>query len=301
MSEKCQTCPSSTCSAKERRDGENDQAYQLRQRMAERMCAVHHKVLVLSGKGGVGKTTVAVNIAAALARAGKRVGLLDADMHGPSVPRLLGLEGREAVVKDGAVVPVEAEGGLKVMSIGFLLGREPDTAIIWRGPVKIGLIRQFLADVAWGELDYLVIDCPPGTGDEPITLVQSLEDAVGAVVVTTPQEVAVSDVRRSLRFCQKVGLKVLGIVENMSGFLCPHCGERVDIFRSGGGRRLAKATGVPFLGAIPVEPDITIASDVGKPYVNLGANSPASRAFDEVVSSILKLDDGLATAQGESA
>ena len=291
MSEKCQTCPSTSCSAKEKRPGENDQAYELRQRLRARMCLVRHKILVLSGKGGVGKSTVAVNIAAALQRAGKRVGLLDTDMHGPSIPRLMGLEGHEAEVKDGAVVPLEAEGGIKVMSLGFLLGREPDTAVIWRGPVKVGLIRQFLADVNWGELDYLVVDLPPGTGDEPITLVQSLEDADGAVVVTTPQEVAISDVRRSLRFCKKVGLKVLGLIENMSRFVCPHCGERADIFRSGGGKRLAQNAGVPFLGAIPLEPEITLASDIGRPYVNLDKDSAAARAYEEIVRPILALDN----------
>jgi Mrp family chromosome partitioning ATPase len=262
------------------------------------MCAVRHKLLVLSGKGGVGKSTVAVNIACALQLAGKRVGLLDADMHGPSIPRLLGLEGREAQVLDGAVIPIEA-GGLKVMSIGFLLGREPDTAVIWRGPVKIGIIRQFLADVAWGELDYLIIDCPPGTGDEPITLVQLLEDAAG-VVVTTPQELAVSDVRRSVRFCRKVGLSVLGVVENMSGFVCPGCGMSVDIFRSGGGRRLAEQTGVPFLGAIPVEPELALASDIGRPYVSLGKDSPTARAFEEIIRPILKLDEA-PSAESRSA
>lgn len=300
MSEKCQSCPTTSCSAKDRRPGENDQAFELRQRIRARMCRVRHKILVLSGKGGVGKSTVAVNIAAALARAGKRVGLLDCDMHGPSIPRLLGLQGHEAEVKDGAVVPVQSEGGLKVMSIGFLIGREPDTAVIWRGPVKIGLIRQFLADVNWGDLDYLVVDLPPGTGDEPITLVQTIEDADGAVVVTTPQEVAVSDVRRSLRFCQKVGLKVLGVVENMSGFICPHCGQKADIFRAGGGRRLAANAGVPFLGAIPLEPEITLASDVGKPYVGLGKDSPAARAYEEIIRPILALDEPpAAAAQGE--
>jgi Mrp family chromosome partitioning ATPase len=254
------------------------------------MCLIRHKIIVMSGKGGVGKSTVAVNIAADLQRSGKRVGLLDADLHGPSIPRLMGLEGHEAEVRDGAVVPIEADSGLKVMSIGFLIGRNPDTAVIWRGPVKIGIIRQFLADVAWGELDYLVIDCPPGTGDEPMTLVQMLEEADGGVIVTTPQEVAVSDVRRSIGFCRKLGLKILGIVENMSGYVCPDCGKRVDIFRAGGGRRLAEQAGVPFLGAIPVEPDITVASDVGRPYVDLQKDSAAQRAFEEVIRPILKLD-----------
>jgi Mrp family chromosome partitioning ATPase len=294
VSEKCQTCPSTSCSAKEQRSGENDREYQMRQRIAQRMCHIRHKVLVLSGKGGVGKSTVAVNIAAALQRAGKRVGLLDSDIHGPSIPRLLGLEGHEAEVRDGAVWPLES-AGIKVMSIGFLIGRTPDTAVIWRGPVKIGLIRQFLADVARGDLDYLIIDCPPGTGDEPLTLVQQIGDAHG-VIVTTPQEVAITDVRRSIGFAQKLNLHLLGIVENMSGFVCPDCGKRVDIFRSGGGERLAKQTGVPFLGAIPIEPDVTVASDVGKPYVSLEKVGPTTEAFEALVRPILALDEEVKVA-----
>jgi ATP-binding protein involved in chromosome partitioning len=300
-SQKCQSCPSTSCSAKERRPGENERAFEMRQRLRQRMCLIRHKLLVLSGKGGVGKSTVAVNIAVALQQAGKRVGLLDADIHGPSIPRLLGLEGHEAEVRDGAVVPVEAAGGLKVMSIGFLLGREPDTAVIWRGPVKMGIIRQFLSDVAWGELDYLVVDCPPGTGDEPITLVQLLEDAAGAVIVTTPQELAVADVRRSVRFCRRVGLPVLGVVENMSGFVCPECGKQVDIFRSGGGRRLAGQVGVPFLGAIPVEPELVLASDIGRPYVGLGKDTATSRAFEQIIQPVLKLQERLSASQGDPA
>ncbi|MFH0809423.1 MAG: Mrp/NBP35 family ATP-binding protein [Pseudomonadota bacterium] len=300
MSEKCQSCSGTGCSVKERHTTENDRDFEMRQRLCQRMCVVRHKVIVMSGKGGVGKSTVAVNIASALRRNGKRVGLLDADLHGPSIPRLVGLEGHEAEVRDGALIPLETAGGLKVMSIGFLLGQDPETAVIWRGPVKIGVIRQFLSDVAWGELDYLIIDCPPGTGDEPMTLVQLLEGADGGVVVTTPQEVAISDVRRSVAFCRKVGLNVLGIVENMSGFVCPDCGKRVDIFRSGGGRRLAQTMGVPFLGAIPIDPDVTLASDAGRPYVELNADSAAAKAFEEVIQPILKLDDATKTKMGSA-
>jgi Mrp family chromosome partitioning ATPase/predicted Fe-Mo cluster-binding NifX family protein len=261
------------------------------ERLARRMGRIAHKVLVLSGKGGVGKSTVAVNLAAALREAGMRAGLLDVDVHGPSVPKLLGLDGVSISLGpesgDGEVsmLPVEADG-IEVMSVAFLLQGAGDP-VIWRGPMKHGAIGQLLGDTEWGELDWLVIDAPPGTGDEPLSVCQLVPDADGAVVVTTPQELSVADVRRSIGFCRQVGMKVLGVIENMSGFVCPKCGGRVDVFKTGGGRRLAEEMRVPFLGAVPLDPMIVGASDEGRPFVEQLRGSAAAEAFSGIVSAIL--------------
>jgi Mrp family chromosome partitioning ATPase/predicted Fe-Mo cluster-binding NifX family protein len=256
-------------------------------RLAHSLSQIRHTVLVLSGKGGVGKSTVAVNLAAALALAGKRVGLLDIDIHGPSIPTLLGLTSAETVMSDNAIAPLEI-GSLKVMSIAFLL-REPDQAIIWRGPMKMGVIRQFLSDVDWGELDYLVVDAPPGTGDEPLSICQLIGQADGAVIVTTPQEVALAAVRRSIGFCRQLAMPVLGVIENMSGFVCPHCATVTDIFTAGGGEQMAAKMGVPFLGRIPLDPAIGIAGDAGRPDLGTFSKRPSSQAFSKVIQPILEL------------
>jgi ATP-binding protein involved in chromosome partitioning len=252
---------------------------QIRQRMARIQC----KILVLSGKGGVGKSTVAVNLALSLSLAGKRTGLLDIDIHGPSVPKILNLEGKIVGGRPDAIQPVELGAHLKVMSIGFLLSSATD-AVIWRGPRKYHMVKQFLKDVAWGELDFLIIDSPPGTGDEPLAIIQLLEKADGAVVVTTPQEVALSDVRRGITFCRRLDLPVLGVLENMSGFICPRCGQRTDIFKSGGGARMAIAMNVPFLGRIPIDPQIVEACDAGQPYIEKYRQSQAAQAFRAAVA-----------------
>jgi len=257
---------------------ETEQA-QVRQRMAQ----IKHKILVLSGKGGVGKSTVAVNLAVSLSLAGKPTGLLDIDIHGPSVPKILNLEGRTVQAMPDAILPIEAGKNLKVMSIGFLLASRDD-AVIWRGPMKYRMIQQFLREVERGELDYLIIDSPPGTGDEPLSIIQLLENADGAVVVTTPQEVALSDVRKSITFCRSLNLPVLGVLENMSGFICPKCGERTDIFKSGGGENMAMSMNVPFLGRIPIDPQIVDACDAGQPYVDKYRESQAAQAFGEAVT-----------------
>jgi Mrp family chromosome partitioning ATPase len=258
-------------------------------RVAERMTRVGHKIVVLSGKGGVGKSTVAVNLATALRDIGKRTGLLDIDVHGPSVPTLLGLEGKAlGSAPDGGIKPIESDG-LRVMSIGFFLQGKGD-AVIWRGPMKHGVIRQLLSDVDWGDLDYLVIDAPPGTGDEPLSICQLLPDADGAVVVTTPQAISVSDVRRSIDFCRKINMRVLGVIENMSGFVCPKCGERIEIFKVGGGKKLALEMGVPFLGAIPLDPVVVDASDSGVPFVAGSAESETAKAFFSVVDVLLQVE-----------
>jgi ATP-binding protein involved in chromosome partitioning len=246
--------------------------------------------MVLSGKGGVGKSTVAVNLAAALAMAGKRVGLLDVDIHGPSVPKLLHLEGVPITGSENSLYPVKVgfrTGLLSVMSIGFLL-RGKNDAVIWRGPRKFGLIKQFLKDVEWGELDYLVVDSPPGTGDEPLAVAQLIEKADGAVVVTTPQEVAVQDVRRCIVFCRELDRPVLGVVENMSGFTCPKCGEHVGIFGSDGGRLMAGEMGVPYLGSIPIEPAVSASCDSGRPLVQAHPHSETAKAFGRIVRSLLE-------------
>jgi len=255
-------------------------------KLQERMRRIRHKVLVLSGKGGVGKSTVAVNLAVRLADAGKRVGLLDVDIHGPSVPKMLGLE-NAPVAADSAVLHPVALGRLSVMSIAFLL-QSRDDAVIWRGPMKMGVVRQFLQDVEWGDLDFLVVDAPPGTGDEPLSVCQLMPDADGAVVVTTPQEVALTAVRKSITFCNKLSIPVLGVVENMSGFVCPHCGTLTEIFGSGGGEEMAQRMGVPFLGRIPIDPSVREAGDAGKPRTDGGA--AAARAFDRALGPILDLD-----------
>jgi Mrp family chromosome partitioning ATPase/predicted Fe-Mo cluster-binding NifX family protein len=272
---------------------------QEQQRLEARLGRIRHKVLVLSGKGGVGKSTVAVNIAASLVRAGKRVGLLDVDLHGPSVPTMLRLTAEGIPTDDGALVPIEI-GDLKVMSLGFLL-RDQREAVIWRGPLKASVIRQFLADVEWGDLDYLVVDAPPGTGDEPLSICQLVGSSARAVIVTTPQEVALVSVRKSVHFCRQLGIEVLGVVENMSGFVCPGCGERVDVFGSGGGERMAGEMGVPFLGRIPLEPGVSRAGDDGSPFTLAEADTPAARAFISVIGPILSLDGDAPAAQAAVA
>ncbi|MDD3154696.1 MAG: Mrp/NBP35 family ATP-binding protein [Victivallaceae bacterium] len=250
--------------------------------------AIRHKIVVMSGKGGVGKSTVAANLAAALAADGRKVGLLDVDLHGPSIPAMLGLDHVELQqTENGKIIPPEV-GNLKVMSVGFVL-ENSDQAVIWRGPAKIGVIKQFLSEIEWGELDCLVVDCPPGTGDEPLTVCQLLPNADGAVVVTTPQRVAADDVSKSLDFCSQLGFRVLGIVENMSCFVCPKCGEITDIFSSGAGERLAEKFHVPFLGKLPIDPAVCRAGDTGRPFVEYDRESPAARAFEGVLAVLRKL------------
>jgi len=290
--ETCKTCDDASCSAQTKKPGECEEDLLDRQALQSRMSHIGHKILVLSGKGGVGKSTVAVNLVTALALAGKRVGLLDVDIHGPSVPKLLHLERSRISAREDAMLPVEVrcgEGRLSVMSIGFLL-RERDDAVIWRGPRKYGVIKQFLKDVEWGDLDYLVVDSPPGTGDEPLAVAQLIEKADGAVVVTTPQEVAVQDVRRCVVFCRQIGLPVLGVVENMSGFTCPKCGEHVSIFGADGGRAMAGEMGVPYLGAIPIEPEVVVSGDSGTPVVQAHPHSETAKAFGRIVRVLLESD-----------
>jgi len=277
------------CAPKTRCNRDNPDAFLEEQAMRERLGQIKHKIIVLSGKGGVGKSTVAANLAVSLMLAGKRVGLLDVDIHGPSIPKMLGLEDARISIQDEVMLPVE-KAGLKVMSIGFLL-QNRDDAVIWRGPMKMGVIKQFLKDVDWGELDYLVIDSPPGTGDEPLSVCQLVKNADGAVIVTTPQDVATNDVRKSINFCQQLNLPVLGVVENMSGFICPKCGELTAIFKTGGGERMATDMRVPFLGHIPVDPAIGEACDEGKPFVHHYSRTETAKAFERIIAPILALSE----------
>jgi ATP-binding protein involved in chromosome partitioning len=265
---------------------------ELRERLAlqDNISRIKHKIVVLSGKGGVGKSTVATNIAVALSLKGQKVGLMDVDIHGPSIPKMLGLEGEMLKGTDTGLAPIVYTDNLRVISVGFILRTEND-AVIWRAPLKHKLIREFLTDVKWGEMDYLIIDSPPGTGDEPLSVVQLLEDADGAIVVTTPQDVALTDVRKAITFCRQVKLPILGVVENMSGFVCPHCNKTVDIFKSGGGKQMASEMGVPFLGRIPLDPKIVETGDNGQPYLEGYHDSETARAFDVVIEPLLNLPD----------
>jgi ATP-binding protein involved in chromosome partitioning len=265
-----------------------DEQNQIRHRMSQ----IKHKILVLSGKGGVGKSTIAANLAVSLSLAGKRVGLLDIDIHGPSIPKIFNIEDKKPIVLGDGMMPVPVSDNLVVMSIGFML-QDKDSPVIWRGPMKYQMIKQFLKDVQWGELDYLIIDSPPGTGDEPLSIVQLLENPEGAVIVTTPQQVAVADVRKGVSFCRSLSLPVIGVIENMSGFVCPKCGEVTDIFKSGGGETMAKDMNIPFLGSIPIDPHVVHACDSGEPYIQKHSQSPAAQAFNEVVKPILELDSGI--------
>ena len=262
------------------------------EQIRKKLRQIKHQILVLSGKGGVGKSTVAVNLAMSLTLAGKKVGLLDIDIHGPSVPKILGIEKEIVQIIGNILLPIEMIGNLKVMSIGFLLPRSDD-AVIWRGPMKYQMIKQFLKDVQWGNLDFLVVDSPPGTGDEPLAIVQLLEGADGAVVVTTPQEVALSDVRKCISFCNNLNLSVVGVLENMSGFICPKCGEKTDVFKSGGGENMARKMSVPFLGRIPIDPHIVRSCDSGKPFVFHYNRSQTAKAFESISGPILELDNRL--------
>jgi ATP-binding protein involved in chromosome partitioning len=240
-------------------------------------------IAVSSGKGGVGKSTVAANVAVALARQGKRVGLMDADVYGPNIPRMFGVTQRPAV-RGTKIVPLEAHG-VKLISLGLLIER--DQPAIWRGPIITKVIGQFLQDVEWGKLDYLIVDMPPGTGDAQLSLTQAIQLA-GAVIVTTPQEVAIGDALRSAKMFERVAVPVLGVVENMSYFACPHCGERTEIFLSGGGQRLADEIGVPLLGQVPLQARMPNLGDSGTPVVIAEPDSPAAQALLGVAEAMRK-------------
>ncbi|MBN2019284.1 MAG: P-loop NTPase [Sedimentisphaerales bacterium] len=239
---------------------------------------IKHKILVLSGKGGVGKSTIAANLAVWLSMENGNTGLLDIDIHGPSVPKLLGLEQKTLNQQDEKIIPAKYEQMLKVISIGFLL-RSKDDAVIWRGPMKHNIINNFVSDVSWGELNYLVVDCPPGTGDEHISIAQLIPGIDGAVIVTTPQQLSVIDVKKCVTFCRQLNIPVLGVIENMAGFVCPNCGQKTEIFTGKSGKETAAELGAPFLGSIPLDPYLALTSDIGKPLIRSDIQSPTKKAM----------------------
>lgn len=252
---------------------------------------VDHVILVLSGKGGVGKSTVAVNLSFALSAHGYSVGLLDLDIHGPNVPKMLGLEGHHLTTLGNMIQPVRVTGNLAVVSMAFLLP-DKSTPVIWRGPMKMSAISQFLSEVDWGHLDFLVVDLPPGTGDEALSIVQLAPNVRGAVIVTTPQEVATMDAMKAIKFVEQLGVPVVGIVENMSGFVCPHCKQEIDLFGKGGGEAVARQMGVPFLGSIPIDPEMRKAGDEGKPFIIRSHDSPTWKNVDKVMEELVKVVEG---------
>jgi Mrp family chromosome partitioning ATPase len=258
--------------------------------ITEKLKKIKNKYVVLSGKGGVGKSSVSVNLAAGLALEGMSVGLLDIDLHGPSVPGMLNLKQATPEVTNNVISPVKCFNNLKVMSIAFLLKDETD-AVVWRGPLKMNMIKQFLHDVDWGELDFLIIDSPPGTGDEPLSICQLIENLTGVIVVTTPQEVALRDVRKSIKFCNLLECPVTGVIENMSGFICPHCNEKVDIFKAGGGFKMAEEMKVPFLGSLPIDASIVQSADNGRPFICDNPDSEASKKLKLIIQQLLDISN----------
>jgi Mrp family chromosome partitioning ATPase len=281
LTESCSGCEEeTTCSSKEKEDHEEA-------RLAEKLSHIRNKIMVMSGKGGVGKSTVSVNFAASLALQGYEVGVLDADIHGPDIPRMCGVENRPLVSHGEGLEPIKVFKGLKTISTG-LLSQDPDKAIVWRGPLKHSAIRQFLGDVNWGDLDYLVIDLPPGTGDEPLSVAHLIKNVDGAIIVTTPQDVALLDSRKAVSFSRLLNIPVLGIVENMSGMVCPHCSEKIDLFKVGGGERAALELGVPFLGRIPIDPKMVISCDAGTPFVIDPGPSEVRKAFENLTQVVVR-------------
>jgi ATP-binding protein involved in chromosome partitioning len=257
------------------------------QKLKAKMGKVRHKIAVISGKGGVGKSTVAVNLAVALAMHGHsdRIGILDADIHGPSVPRMLGLAGQRLQMSPPEAFPASGTLGIKVVSMDFLLPDE-NAPVIWRGPLKMTAIRQFLSEIVWGDLDILLIDLPPGTGDEPLSIAQLLPEMDGVVIVTIPSKVSQVVVKKSVTFARQLGMPIIGVIENMSGFICPHCGKKSDIFESGGGRKIAEELNIAFLGSIPIDQKICEDADRGEPFIVEHPNSAASKSFMEIVKKV---------------
>lgn len=250
------------------------------------LAKIKHKIFVLSGKGGVGKSSVSANLAASLSKKKYKTGLMDVDVHGPSIAQMMGIKDLLEISEDQLLLPKHVTENLKVVSVQALM-QDKDQAIIWRGPAKTGMIKQFVGSVDWGILDFLIIDAPPGTGDEPLTIAQTIPDAQG-VIVTTPQEVALADIRKSISFCKTVRLKTLGIIENMAGFSCPHCNEPIDLFRSGGGEKTAKSKGIGFLGSIPFDTNVVVSGDTGVPVMMNNQDTAFTKAFDVVVNNIIK-------------
>lgn len=280
---KCETCAENeTCTDPKKEIDE--QTRQVRARMDK----IRHKIIIASGKGGVGKSTVSVNLARSLAKKGYKVGLMDADITGPNIPKLMGIEDEKLSSGSNGILPVEAKG-IKTVSMAFVLSKR-DSAVVWRGPMKMAAIKQFMSEVNWGELDYLLIDLPPGTSDEPLSVVQLLPDLTGAIIVTTPQEVALLDSGKAVNMTKSMNVPVLGIIENMSGLHCPHCGEKIEIFKTGGGKRASKEMDVPFLGTIPLDPEVSMLGDSGIAFID--QETGASKDFEDIVSRLLDRVNG---------
>jgi ATP-binding protein involved in chromosome partitioning len=256
-------------------------------KLNDSLSKIKHVVIVMSGKGGVGKSTVSSNLAMSLSIAGYQTGLMDIDITGPNIPKMFHVEDEKLTVENKMLIPVTVPPSLKLMSMAFLLP-DKDSAVMWRGPVKMSAVKQFIEDVNWGDLDYLVVDMPPGTGDEALSIVQLIPKADGVVIVTTPQEVALLDSRKSVTFAAQTKMPVIGLIENMSGFVCPHCGKETDIFKSGGGEATAKDMNIQFLGRIPIEPRIVLSGDSGMPIVVSDPESISAKAFKKIVEKIIK-------------
>ena len=251
----------------------------------DRMSRIKHKIIIASGKGGVGKSTVSVNLARALQMKGRRVGILDADITGPDIPKLLGIEEAKLAQGREGIEPAQA-GGIKAASMALILSSR-DSPVVWRGPMKMAAIKQFVQDVSWGDLDFLLIDLPPGTSDEPLSVVQLIPELAGAIIVTTPQEVALLDSRKAVNMVKAMKLPVLGIIENMSGLICPHCGESISVFGAGGGERMAEEMDVPFLGTIPMDPGVCALGDSGRTFVQ--SETKAGGSFNRIVERLLEM------------
>ncbi len=274
---------------------EKDEFELQNEKIRARMDRIGRKIMIMSGKGGVGKTTVTINLANELADMGCTVGVLDTDLHGPNVAKMFGVEGASLSSADGvSFLPVEVRPNLKVISLSFAL-EDPDSPVIWRGSMKMGAIRQFLGDCEWGDLDYLLIDTPPGTGDEQLTVCQAIPELTGTVIVTTPQDVAILDARKSVNFSRKMGVAIIGVIENMSGLVCPHCGKEIPIFGKGGGKKMCSDMHVPFLGEIPMEMDLREAEDEGKDWSRVGASRPSRKALHDIANEI---NNGTACSTG---
>ena len=279
---------------------QQDQHKQQDVEIKERLRHIKNKILVMSGKGGVGKSSVAAYLSVALAKRGYRVGLMDVDLHGPSIPRMLGLKGNIGPgISEGKAHPIKYIPNMEVISIEPLMGENKDSATIWRGPLKIGVIRQFIADIDWSDLDYMIIDSPPGTGDEPLTIAQTIPDAK-AVIVTTPQEISLADVRKSINFCRQVKMTILGLVENMSGLKCPHCGEMIDIFKTRGGEFTAKKEGLNLLGSLPFELEVVSKGDTGDMSLLDDNTLLITQEFNKIVDKIVKLTETKSEPVSES-
>ncbi len=264
-----------------------EESIQEETKLQDTLSQIKHIIIVMSGKGGVGKSTVSSNLAAMLSMQGYQTGIMDVDITGPNIPKMFGVEDEKLHVLEEKLIPVTGPPSMKLMSMAFLLP-DKDSPVMWRGPVKMGAIKQFIEDVNWGYLDYLVVDMPPGTGDEALSIVQLMPKADGMIIVTTPQDVALLDSRKSLRFGAETRIPIIGIIENMSGFVCPHCGEVTNIFKSGGGEAAARELNVQFLGRVPIEPGVVDAGDSGMPVVLKYPESASAKAFESIVDKVVK-------------